>query len=142
MTISDFSNGVLVAMIFDRYYPGQMQINTLYSGDSIDRKLNNWDVIYRFFCRNGILISREMIDDVLYCKDGEAVDLIEKIYVILTNRPANNIVTVESQPGPHYTTKTASHKLREIVVTPDHRMEQQKLLSRLGNLRSISQINI
>jgi hypothetical protein len=38
----DFANGYLVAVIFARYYPSELRPWTMYTGDSLKQKLNNW----------------------------------------------------------------------------------------------------
>jgi hypothetical protein len=38
----DFANGYIVAAIFSRYYPGELQPWSLYTGNSERLKLSNW----------------------------------------------------------------------------------------------------
>ncbi len=41
----DFANGYLIAVIFSRYYPGELRPWSLYTGDSENLKANNWQVL-------------------------------------------------------------------------------------------------
>jgi hypothetical protein len=41
----DFCNGYLIAVIFSRYYPGELRPCLLYTGNSEDLKSNNWQVL-------------------------------------------------------------------------------------------------
>jgi hypothetical protein len=46
----DFANGYLIALIFSRYYPNEIQIQTLYTGDSMKVKQNNWVSMINVVC--------------------------------------------------------------------------------------------
>ena len=41
----DFSNGLLIAEIFSRYYPMDVSIDCFYTGSSLKQKANNWEQI-------------------------------------------------------------------------------------------------
>jgi hypothetical protein len=43
----DFANGYLIAVIFSRYYPGELRPWSLYTGNSESLKLNNWEVLVK-----------------------------------------------------------------------------------------------
>jgi hypothetical protein len=38
----DFANGYIVAAIFNRYYHGEIQVWSLYTGNSKQQKQSNW----------------------------------------------------------------------------------------------------
>ena len=38
----DVCNGYLIAEIFSRYYPNEIQIESFYTGTSTEQKANNW----------------------------------------------------------------------------------------------------
>mmetsp|Transcript_36374 Transcript_36374/g.85393 ORF Transcript_36374/g.85393 Transcript_36374/m.85393 type:complete len:859 (+) Transcript_36374:55-2631(+) len=86
-TKRDFANGFLVAEIFSRYYPQDVQMHAYDNGISLARKVDNWKQLEKFFRRAGVPINRDMIDSVLHAKPDAAVPLIEAIYTFLTSRP-------------------------------------------------------
>lgn len=104
----DFSNGFLVAEIFSRYFPmdvqvrppldfapkmypyapfpykypsppliltfGSLPLNPLQmhsydNGISLTKKLGNWALLEKFFQKKRVPIPREIIDDVVHCKN-------------------------------------------------------------------------
>ena len=60
----DFSNGFLVAEIFSRYYVQDVEMHSYDYGTSLQKKLDNWGQLNKFFNKRGIKIEREIIDDV------------------------------------------------------------------------------
>ena len=60
----DFSNGFLVAEIFSRYYVSDVEMHSYDNGTSLQKKLDNWGQLNKFFVKRGIKIERETIDDV------------------------------------------------------------------------------
>jgi len=83
----DFSNGFLVAEIFSRYAPADVEMHSYDNGHSLQRKLDNWAQLNKFFKKKGFLIEKELINDVVHCKSLEApTQLIASIYSQLTGR--------------------------------------------------------
>ena len=82
----DFANGILVAEIFNRYYPNELLLNLLYTGDSIQQKQSNWSQLAKFFNRHAISVPQEAMEAVWLCHDNAAVQFIENLYTLLTHR--------------------------------------------------------
>lgn len=83
----DFSNGFLVAEIFSRYAPADVEMHSYDNGHSLQRKLDNWAQLNKFFKKRGFDIDRELINDVVHCKSLEApTQLIASVYTQLTGR--------------------------------------------------------
>jgi hypothetical protein len=83
----DFSNGFLVAEIFSRYAPADVEMHSYDNGHSLQRKLDNWAQLNKFFKKKGFVIDRELINDVVHCKSLEApTQLIASVYTQLTGR--------------------------------------------------------
>ena len=60
----DFANGFLVAEIFSRYYAQDVEMHSFDNGQSLQRKLDNWGQLQKFFTKRGITIDRDLVDDV------------------------------------------------------------------------------
>merc|ERR1719313_250247 len=57
------------------------------NGQCLQRKLDNWAQLYRFFAKKGITLDRDIINDCVHNKSAEApVQLISIIYTQLTGR--------------------------------------------------------
>jgi len=83
----DFSNGYLIAEIFSRYYQQDVEMHSYDNGQALQRKLDNWAQLFKFFNKKGIKLDRDCINDVVHCKSNEApVKLLSAIYKLLTGR--------------------------------------------------------
>jgi hypothetical protein len=83
----DFANGFLVAEIFSRYYVQDVEMHSYDNGQALQRKLDNWAQLNKFFKKKGIVIDKRLIDDVVHCKNLESpTQLIASIYTQLTGR--------------------------------------------------------
>jgi hypothetical protein len=83
---SDFANGFLVAEIFSRYYPGDINMHSFDNGTSLPKKLDNWTQLEKFFKKKGVDVDRPLMDSVIHCKENGALSLVERIYTALTSR--------------------------------------------------------
>lgn len=112
----DFSNGFLVAEIFSRYYQYDIQLHSYDNGSSLKKKLDNWHLLEKFYRKQNIAISREMIDGCIHNKDGAALEMIEYTYSALTNR---NVATLKANAGsevtPSYAKATTSNLIKENI---------------------------
>ncbi|KAJ3233826.1 spermatogenesis-associated protein 4 [Chytriomyces hyalinus] len=113
----DFANGVLIAEIFSRYFPNQLNINLFYSGTGCEQKANNWNQLQKFFKRNDINIPEEAMDAVMKCQPDAAVLFIENIHMLLTNRRAIPVIHRPEKRAldtsiPHFAIPTAANMIR------------------------------
>ena len=83
----DFANGFLVAEIFSRYFPHDVQMHSFDNGISLPKKLANWELLEKFFLKKRVPIGRDMIDLVIHCKGNAALPLLETITVGPPLRP-------------------------------------------------------
>jgi hypothetical protein len=49
-------------------------------------KLNNWELLEKFFVKFEIPISREVMNGVIHNKPGAGIQLVEEMYTILTQK--------------------------------------------------------
>uniref|UniRef100_A0A7S0E7K1 Spermatogenesis-associated protein 4 n=1 Tax=Hanusia phi TaxID=3032 RepID=A0A7S0E7K1_9CRYP len=112
----DFSNGFLVAEIFSRYFPHDVQMHSYDNGMSLQKKLANWELLQKFFMKKGVPISREMIDQVIHCKDNASIPLLETIYTCLTSKKVQNVQAKnEDELIPPFARATASSAIKESI---------------------------
>ncbi|KAK0042790.1 spermatogenesis-associated protein 4-like isoform X1 [Biomphalaria pfeifferi] len=88
----DFSNGYLVAEIFSWYYPQEILMHSFYNGESLAQKNKNWYLLKNFILRNSFDIKMEDVDGTIHCREGAAVQLVESMYEILTNKRVKKIL--------------------------------------------------
>ena len=83
----DFANGFLVAEMLSRYYQEDVPMHSYDNGTSLQRKLDNWTLLQKFFTKKQIPISQELVNDIVHCKSAEApVELVSMLYSLLTGR--------------------------------------------------------
>jgi hypothetical protein len=83
----DFANGFLIAEIFSRYYPNDVQLHAFDNGTKLATKNDNWDLLYLFFQKKKMPIGKVDFDSVLHCVPGASGVLLTKVYKIVTKRP-------------------------------------------------------
>uniref|UniRef100_A0A7S3D4N3 Spermatogenesis-associated protein 4 n=1 Tax=Palpitomonas bilix TaxID=652834 RepID=A0A7S3D4N3_9EUKA len=110
----DFSNGFLIAEIFSRFYPQDIQMHAFNNGIGVSKKIDNWNLLEKFFKKKGITVSKEAMEDVIHCKQDAAARLVESIYTFLTNRTVRTPKKLEEpEEIPAYARVTASYKVKE-----------------------------
>ena len=140
----DFSNGFLVAEIFSRYYANDIAMHSYDNGSSTERKLNNWKLLQKFYVKRGVpLLGKELIEDVVRCKDMAAVAFVEMMYKFLTARTLPDTATMKGDGlDPAYMGPTATLAIKEAlgVEVVDQRQQQvraeETLESHEATLRS------
>jgi hypothetical protein len=80
----DFSNGYLVAEIFVWYYPHDMEMHSFVNGNSLQVKQSNWQLLEKFFIKEKLDIPKELIEGTIHCKPRAAIQLLERVYTVLT----------------------------------------------------------
>eukprot|EP00961_Rhodomonas_salina_P088246 1186951-Rhodomonas_salina.2 len=112
----DFSNGFLIAEIFSRYFPHDVQMHSYDNGIGLTKKLSNWQLLEKFFLRKRVPVSRELIDAVIHCKDGAAVPMLETIYTCLTSKKVHNVKPQnDDELIPPFARNTASFAIKESI---------------------------
>lgn len=118
----DFANGFLVAEIFSRYFPQDVQMHSFDNGSSLEKKLNNWEVLKKFFIRKRVPVEIDLVEATVHAKEGRdkrpaAVSFIEQVYTCLTNRPVRVVRASndDDQLVPPFARGTATHVLRDQV---------------------------
>jgi hypothetical protein len=112
----DFANGFLVAEIFSRYFPYEIQMHSYDNGISLVKKLANWELLEKFFLKKRVPIGRDMIDRVIHCKGDAALPLLETIYTCLTSKKVQNVrAKNEDELIPPFARATAAFELKQNI---------------------------
>ena len=112
----DFANGFLVAEIFSRYFPHEIQMHSYDNGISLPKKLANWELLEKFFLRKRVPIGRDMIDMVIHCKGNAALPLLETIYTCLTSKKVQNVrASNDDELIPPFARATASFEVKQNI---------------------------
>ena len=82
----DLSNGWVFAEVLSRYYPKEIEMYQFDNGFKLDKKVNNWEHLQKFFKRKGIPIEFADYDPVIHCAPDAAYELLKKFYRVLTGR--------------------------------------------------------
>jgi len=115
----DFSNGFLVAEIFSRYYQSDIQMHSFDNGSSVKRKLDNWQQLNKFFMKRDIpLTSKQLIEDVVHCKDKAGCTFVCDMYRFLTARAIPDMEALRvtgDDDVPYFARHTASKLIKETI---------------------------
>ncbi|XP_014790863.1 spermatogenesis-associated protein 4 isoform X1 [Octopus bimaculoides] len=82
----DLANGYLIAEIFNRYYPFEVEMTYFNKGSSLYAKQHNWQELSKFFKKKKFDISQTCIDGTMFCKETQCMQMMQLIYKILTDR--------------------------------------------------------
>lgn len=81
----DLSNGFLVAEICSAYWP-DMDMNAFRNNLSTASKRENWELLTKYFTRNGVPLSSKVVDGMVVCKDSYAESFLRQLYTLLTGK--------------------------------------------------------
>ncbi len=74
------------AYSYSRYYPEEVEMYQYDNGFKLDKKMNNWEHLQKFFKRKGMAVDFNDYDPVIHCANDAAYKLLKKFYHILTGR--------------------------------------------------------
>jgi len=117
----DFSNGFLVAEIFSRYYPRDIQMHSYDNGNAYKAKKDNWNQLIKIFSKLGLnLLSNEEAHQIATLEGSVAVEFLIRCYQVLTSRKVSTVSkqpTMDKEPG--YARETSLAKVRHTVKAKD-----------------------
>ncbi|EFC46503.1 hypothetical protein NAEGRDRAFT_65518 [Naegleria gruberi] len=82
----DFSNGFLIAEIISRYFSQEVEMHSFDIGVGVKAKMDNWQLLEKFFRKHGLNISRKVIDDLIACRPNSLNVVLEEVYTFLTEK--------------------------------------------------------
>lgn len=151
----DFSNGYLVAEMMSWYYDKEIQLPSYNNGTSLQTKLGNWKQLQKFFTKQKLAIANELVEGTIHCKPGAAIALLERIYVLLTNKELHYL-PAKNRPNdftdrdyqsqlPLYARSTTSQSIKcnltatELQTQLDHSTTSQKAQTIIKNYKEQKQ---
>ena len=86
--ISDrsFNNGFLIAEIFSRYFPQDIQMHSFENAENYKKKKDNWQQLQVFFERRKIPIIIKNVDSLILNENDVTLEFVRQIYTLLTER--------------------------------------------------------
>lgn len=88
----DFENGFLVAEIFSRYFPQDVQMHGYANAVSSHYKNDNWKQIKILCDKQGVELPRDLVEGTSKGIHGAAVSLIEYLYEMFTGKKVQRMV--------------------------------------------------
>ncbi|GFR41799.1 hypothetical protein Agub_g2566 [Astrephomene gubernaculifera] len=82
----DVANGFLVAEIFSRYFPSDIQMHSFANATSSHYKRDNWTQLQVFCSKQGINLPGDLVEGALQGVHGAAVALLEHLYENFTGK--------------------------------------------------------
>mmetsp|Transcript_28558 Transcript_28558/g.51719 ORF Transcript_28558/g.51719 Transcript_28558/m.51719 type:complete len:848 (-) Transcript_28558:59-2602(-) len=118
----DLTNGYMVAEIFSRYYPKDVDMLTYENGLRLEAKVDNWEQLFRLFKRKGINIQKQEFDPVMHCAPGAAILFLFKVYNVLTKRTVKTMGPIpelmsQEHEKPAFMRETASRRLKDHEIS-------------------------
>eukprot|EP00201_Polytomella_parva_P012923 CAMPEP_0175066878 /NCGR_PEP_ID=MMETSP0052_2-20121109/16768_1 /TAXON_ID=51329 ORGANISM="Polytomella parva, Strain SAG 63-3" /NCGR_SAMPLE_ID=MMETSP0052_2 /ASSEMBLY_ACC=CAM_ASM_000194 /LENGTH=204 /DNA_ID=CAMNT_0016333659 /DNA_START=39 /DNA_END=653 /DNA_ORIENTATION=- len=90
----DTANGFLVAQIFSRYFPSEVQLHSYANVTSTANKRDNWIQIQKLCAKQGISLPADLVDGTLLGVHGAAVALLEHLYELFTGKKVQRVKVI------------------------------------------------
>jgi len=116
-----FNNGFLIAEIFSRYFPADIQMHSFDYGDNIHKKRDNWKLLMQFFKRRGLPIIIKDVDSLINNENNSTIEFVKQVYTLLTERalmPPIKVYDTENQEQ-----QSLLLKEREMVKLPQNDLD-------------------
>jgi hypothetical protein len=81
-----FNNGFLVAEIFSRYFPSEVQMHSFDNAENYSKKKDNWQQLQIFFQKRKIPIVISNIDALILNQQDSTLEFVKQVYTLLTER--------------------------------------------------------
>ncbi|GKT35746.1 hypothetical protein ADUPG1_008840, partial [Aduncisulcus paluster] len=117
----DFANGVLLAEIFSRYFPSDVEMHSYVNGASSQIKDLNWGHLKKFLDKKRVGISDTMIEDMKEQKEDAVYPILSTTFTFLTDRRAPPQIII--QPSSSAPVKRSGTKK---IGKPSHYLTRHK----------------
>lgn len=86
LTYRHFNNGFLIAEIFSRYFPADIQMHSFEYQENYKQKKNNWEQLKLFFKKRGLPIIIKNTDALILNENDSTIEFVKQVYTLLTER--------------------------------------------------------
>ncbi|KAJ3239374.1 spermatogenesis-associated protein 4 [Chytriomyces hyalinus] len=104
-TKRDLANGFLLAEILSKYHPLEFQMHSYDTGMGPAAKRNNWEQLQKGCMKVGILLGKELCDDVARSKAEAGALALGIIHHHVMKSRANPLVMIQSNASPQTPSK-------------------------------------
>lgn len=138
----DFANGYLFAEICSRYFANDVSLHNYSNGTSMTSKNDNWFQLKRLLAKCGVEVTTEHLTEIVHCKDGAAVALVEQLYSHLTERKLIKMPKLQQElKVPAFARDTASNLIKRRLREPDLIHMQDELAREHSLIKTLSEHN-
>ena len=81
-----FNNGFLIAEIFSRYFPADINMHLFEYQENLKMKRDNWDQLTTFFKKRGLPIIIKNVDSLIVNENDSTIEFVKQVYTLLTER--------------------------------------------------------
>ena len=90
------------------------------NGIGLMKRIQNWALLEKFFRKVNFPIERQTIENVIHCKPGAAIPLMEQLYTLLTHKTVQSSRPLkETEIIPPFARPTASQLIKERMSEAD-----------------------
>ncbi|GIL83803.1 hypothetical protein Vretimale_10477 [Volvox reticuliferus] len=82
----DVANGFIVAEIFSRYFPSDIQMHSFANATSSHFKRDNWNQLKAFCTKQAINLPSDLVEGAIQGVHGAAIALLEHLYEVFTGK--------------------------------------------------------
>ena len=96
----DFSDGLLLAEILKKYVPKLVDLHNYPDCSSTKHKLSNWETLNNKVLKKlGLRLTKNEINDVIFCKPNAIEELLKKVYNVIQNIFGKNNIRAQVEKG-------------------------------------------
>ena len=74
----------MIAEIFSRYFPADIQMHSFEYQDNYKQKKNNWEQLKLFFKKWGLPIVIKDVDSLIVNENDSTIEFVKQVYTLLT----------------------------------------------------------
>ena len=76
----------LIAEIFSRYFPSEIQMHSYENAENYSKKKDNWQQLQLFFQKRKIPIVINNVDALILNQQDTTLEFVKQVYSLLTDR--------------------------------------------------------
>lgn len=120
-----FNNGFLVAEVFSRYFPQDIQMHGFSNTENYGKKRDNWQQLQLFFYRRKIPIVLSSVDALILNEQDTTLEFVKQIYTLLTERQLMPPVKIYENTTEASANSIKDHKDLMALANEDAELEEE-----------------